>query len=693
MRFDAMNDIKSLYIAAKNSGNQKDIAAYTEAVQSILESKPTEFLTNLEYIITSDIGLSRLDNFVEKYGLSIAAYKPIMECLNNCIEKCEKKHIDSSSYKECVEKYEMFRSQYHNCFDMYEYVDNIPDNYITAYYSFNENGTQNSKLIKGMIDTFKEAAIPDIIITADRIGESAVKQTLKFLENVQLSPIMNDFMYEAVQDCSYQDDVISSNIKSKGLVEYVTSERNKHDQYLRESLLLGNTDAKVEYSDQYIESVRDLVSYYEYKITGINESNNRESLQKEIYSLYEELEQIEEDTGDEILPMLPNNQPISEDRSWMNTRNKKTGEAPGYLSTNHDLGYGEDNRVTSSQQNDNDDMSLDDYRRPSADKQVNTEVEPDTDDVVDDDSLSEPGDDNLTPEDRRAVNNYYYYTYNNSNNQNTNSYNRDNSKTSDDHSTGKHINSHNNNTDDNSTGKGDYRGDNSSFGINKQNPNYKGESGLITLDLPFIDNKHFFENGMTAFTEAEGDADDSRPESDHPVKDTLQDIDREMMKKQQNAKQRMQNVQNAGRAAMKPVKRTQNWVMNTITDWKDRDENKIKEKMADPKARNGLFSAIKALIKGGSYLKAGVLLNPVFLFLTITNKVSNNKKETRLRHEMIGELKTEIEIIDEKIEDARRKGDDKEKYQLMRLRNEINKKLVRISGPATNKKWTKGEIV
>lgn len=197
-------------------------------------------------------------------------------------------------------------------------------------------------------------------------------------------------------------------------------------------------------------------------------------------------------------------------------------------------------------------------------------------------------------------------------------------------------------------------------------------------EVSFYDEVEFFE--------AVGDADDDKPESDHPVKDVLTDIDRELVSKHQKAKKKVQDVQNVGRAFMKPINRTSQWIGNMINQWKDADENNIKERMADPHARKNIFTAIGAAIKYGSLLKAGLLLNPVFLFLSVTKGIGRNKKEFRIRNEMIGEIKTELEIIDEKIKDAERAEDRKAKYQLMRLKNEINKKLLRVGGA---KQWKK----
>lgn len=188
------------------------------------------------------------------------------------------------------------------------------------------------------------------------------------------------------------------------------------------------------------------------------------------------------------------------------------------------------------------------------------------------------------------------------------------------------------------------------------------------------------------YTEEVGDADNDRPESDHPIKDTFQDIDRATVKYQQKAKKKIQDIQNVGRAVAKPVNRTKQWLTKMVIEWKDKDENRLKEKMADPHTRSNLFSAISTAIKYGALLKAGLLLNPIFLGLSLFNHHNKKSKEFRIRNEMIGELKTELEVIKEKKKEADYRHDYKEKYQLMRLENEIKKKLLRVGGTKEFKK-------
>ena len=210
------------------------------------------------------------------------------------------------------------------------------------------------------------------------------------------------------------------------------------------------------------------------------------------------------------------------------------------------------------------------------------------------------------------------------------------------------------------------------------------EINTATLEVSKIgDETAAFES---VITEAVGDADDMKPKSDHPVKDALMDVDRATTRVQQGAKRGVQNISNVGRAAMKPVNRTKQWIGNMISNWKDKDETEIKEQMADPHARSALFTAIKRSIEIGALAQAGLLLNPIFLCLGGVWLHGRNKQKFRLRNEMIGELKTELKVIDEKIQDADRNGDNKAKYQLMRFKNEINKKLLRVGG---SKGWSK----
>lgn len=1094
-----MKDIKSLYLAAKNSGRKSDISAYSEAVHEMFENSPNDYITNLEYIIQSDIGVKTLNEFVERHGLPISCFDKVMECLEACIEKCSKAGLDATPYQEAADYMKGYRQKYIGCFMMESFFnDQCPrDHYINTYYGTNVNGFPNRKLPAGLLEKFREYAIPDIIVTADMIGDNAMNTVLSYIESHPIygNPVTCEWVLECVKNIVPEENQLRSMLESKASSGILKGLRERNHQCYREAVITGNDDVMLEYSEDELQAIHDLISINEYKMTWADELNESASdIQNTIYSLYEEFDglldedgvmvtesynsantaankiasnlgkmrktilklvrpvvrdmvkrhnkdsgffsqiqypaigiivkdkrdrdkmfvkhaikknldkiansdkkfidavhlaiefridsgskkyekksidlfinallealgplvgageitfnksdnyyvsitywqipiylsknclldgvdldfdeaglDLEEFVADSVIPMLPGTsgvvQPM-EERPWLvNTRNKKTGDIPGYIKRNHNLGYGEDDgdsdHGTTGSSSDNTaadpEPTLDDFKRPSAEDMSTPYA-----------GLDEPKEDPekepeaLTPAEQRAVNNYYYYTYNNSLNKNTTgSFNRDHSthtststkKTVDDHSKNKRVNSDNNNmpsededefkplresvkispfifksksrrdkdkpkirtytyldiTEDeykeilkkisdvakkveaimaaankkypifglSSTYDEDYQ----SYGVTKDinglcvrniNGKYtfdlfypmtngydiyefmdelkkqyteefeklddgsgaRGKwSSELWFDHKFLDydktlsqimtdieeeikkevdgvfgfdfwddwddgpiygfyltceslypkfdaknikkcdvevtsyfakklpskfKKYYFKedagadtsfpwelnifDDTTLMTEEVGDADKDRPQSDHPVKDILTDVDRALVKKQQGAKRVVQNAQNVGRAFMKPAVRTTKWVDNMVHNWKDADENSVKEKLADPHARSNLFSAIRTAIVGGSLLKAGLLLNPVFLGLSAARGIGKNKREFRIRNEMIGELKTEMQIIDEKIKDADRVGDNKAKYKLMRFKNELNKKLLRVGGP---KGWKK----
>lgn len=669
-----MEDIKTLYLAAKTSGNQKDVDSYAQCIRESMENNPINYVTNLEYIISSSIGAPTFKKFVENYGISVAWYDDIMTCLENCIEKCQKSEKDDSIYKEYVARMESFKQEYKHCFSMFEsFRDDLSGkNYLPTYYGFNKGGIQNKKLICGMMDRFKEASIPDAIITANSLGESAVNTILQALNNTPSSDQnVYQWIVESCKDITSANGSLISSIREKSPQTIVESMKAKYDKVFCESVILGDDDVVIEYTEQEVEAVRDLISFKEHLVTCMESSDEIMSTQKEIYSLYEKfsaLIEFDEVVADSVIPMLPGANtkhvnPVEESKWITNTGNKKTGETPDYIKRNHNVGYGEtDSDNHGGRPSDDAELSMDDYKRPSANvpnEDITSLLEPDTskdtsfpDEVPKEHADGKP----LTNEEKQAINNYYYYTYTNSLNKNTNSLNRHSSQ-SDDHSANKRIHSDNNN---NPTMNESY---------------YMGTKSMLPWEL-----------NIELLNEDAGDADDMRPQSDHPVKDVLTDIDRGIVKKQQEVKKGVQNTVNAGKAFVKPVQRNIQWVGNMISQWKDADETKIKEKMADPKTRSGLFGAIRFAVKYGSLAKAGLLFNPIFLFLSVTKRAGKNKREFRLRNEMIGEIKTEIEIIEEKIKDADRLGDNKAKYQLMRFKNELSKKLIRVGG---NKKIAK----
>lgn len=579
-----------------------------------------------------------------------------------------------------------------------QYLESVlVGNYIRSYYGFNSKCVQNRKLVKGMIDEFGESAIPDMLITADQIGESAVNQVISYLnktyiteglmpETVLLSPQTATFftsLSEAVQDVK-QSDATVKYLESISPYTYHTLSKaalKKYDDAYQESVRTGSNMKDSIYTVADVKAIYDFISYNEMKITMLESEDKRKQLQSEIYSLYESIDGYISESGDIEV----------QEEAFIG--HHATGKIPSYLAKHHDMSYAGDGDISDDNSDD-----IEKYRRPSAsipaeEPQITNKTEPASASIVDDKDTNNDNDDDdekdMSPAEKRAINNYYYYTYTNSNNRNTNSFNRRTSNI-DNHSRNDNHSTHDNSVRDNHSVTDDH----SKLFVP---PDKKTVSEMFSLDInnvlglnTLMENTHpdelasFIESSIIAnaftLTEATGDADDMKPESDHPIKDTLTDIDRATVHAQQEIKRKVQNVQNAGRALVKPVKRTQAWVSSMVDKWKDADETRAKEELADPHARSGLMKAIKYAIAGGSLAKAGLLFNPIFMFLASKKFFGKSKKNRRLRDEMIGEIKTELEILDEKIKDAGYNNNNKEKYKLMRLKNEIQKKLIRVGG-------------
>mgnify|MGYP003571253655 CR=1 FL=1 len=668
-----MIDIKSLFLAAKNSGSESDVSAYLEAVKQALES-PRDYVAQLEYIIQSSTGINTLIPFIEYWGLPIAAYDTVYECVTTSLEKAKDAKVDTHSYEEAKKFLEEFRQDNIKGFMMFEYYR--PDDvrpYINTYYGMTK-GKQNRYLASGMLQKFGECAIPDAYITALRVSRQpySPNMAVPHLEtyigsHMNLTPLANQFIIGLrrtgtgeifMNECAF---MIVSNM------------HKEHQKVFREAMIMGNEDAVYEYTQKQIDALHDLISFYEYYLTWSDEIRmDTDHISKVLTELCEEINQINTESDADIAEMLP--QPKTEAPAWMaQTSDKKHSTVAPYLKRNHDItSWGEEEPKEDKPESDKD---LDDYKHPDEDdKPASTPSDTSiTDDISDEEHPPRSNQTSSGPV------NYYYYTYQNSLNKNDHSFNQ-----TDDHSSDKHVNSHNDGMPKPKVVIKDDNNENDDS-INTESMKQPWE---LDLGIPEVFNEAAKPVGEAAkddlWSDDEedrvGSADKDKPESDHPIKDVLMDIDRKFTKVQQHAKKGVQNVVNVGRAAVKPAKRTKQWVDNMITSWNDTKETKIKERLAEPKERMNLIKALHTSIRDGALFKAGLLLNPFLLGIRILSHNKNSKKEQRLKNEMILELQQEEEIIKEKIKDAEQKNDYQAKYQLMRFQTELKKKLWRVAG-------------
>lgn len=162
------------------------------------------------------------------------------------------------------------------------------------------------------------------------------------------------------------------------------------------------------------------------------------------------------------------------------------------------------------------------------------------------------------------------------------------------------------------------------------------------------------------------------------------DVDRATLPAQQKAKRGVQKVVNTGKAIVKPIGRTKQWVRNFVDSLIKRDEDRVKADLIEnPSYRSALYKVARLAIKTGAaalFFSVSPWLGVGYLGIQGAKLIDKD----RLRKEANQEIATEIQILDEKIEHLKsgsRWGNEQteeqrqELYKLMRMRQ----KLVQLS--------------
>lgn len=152
------------------------------------------------------------------------------------------------------------------------------------------------------------------------------------------------------------------------------------------------------------------------------------------------------------------------------------------------------------------------------------------------------------------------------------------------------------------------------------------------------------------------------------------DANVQFKKKLANAKRKSVDAKNAGKAVSKIPTSISASVKKQIDEWDELDDDRRKEYIMKPGFRKKYFKALKLCILHYGAFAVNPILNIVLL---ICHKFSNTK-DIRIRNELTRELKAEIAVTAEKIEDAKANNDNKQKYELMRIKEKLEAELVRV---------------
>lgn len=140
------------------------------------------------------------------------------------------------------------------------------------------------------------------------------------------------------------------------------------------------------------------------------------------------------------------------------------------------------------------------------------------------------------------------------------------------------------------------------------------------------------------------------------------------------------DVKLAGKAVLKVPVGMIDGVKTILNDWKSAGEDKKKEKMLKSGYRSKLLRNLRVAAMYGLAGYVSKLLIPI---VWIARRASKTQ-DKRLRNEFTSELDAEIEVCKSKEEDAQSKGDEKQKYQLIRLRKQLERERERVN---TNAKY------
>ena len=158
------------------------------------------------------------------------------------------------------------------------------------------------------------------------------------------------------------------------------------------------------------------------------------------------------------------------------------------------------------------------------------------------------------------------------------------------------------------------------------------------------------------------------------------DIEAKASQKRAERKRKGQQIKNAAKSVstvpMSDIKDFQ----NEVKSLDDMDDNRRINYMTKPGFRKKFFKKLKLALMYGTAAQVNLLYVPVVAVLRHYSKM----KDRRIRNSLFHDIKTEIKICDAKIQDADANGEKDKKYELMRIRSELEKQAVRV---ANNSKY------
>lgn len=146
------------------------------------------------------------------------------------------------------------------------------------------------------------------------------------------------------------------------------------------------------------------------------------------------------------------------------------------------------------------------------------------------------------------------------------------------------------------------------------------------------------------------------------------------MQRSSKVKAAGQSAVNAGKAVLKVPGGILKGFANFGKSLEQMDDDRRKEYMIRPGFRKKIFKNIRVAAMYG----ATAYVNKFYLPITWFARKMSKEKNKRIRNEFAAELETEIKVTEAKIEDANSKGDQEQRYQLIRIKDKLTRDLARV---------------
>jgi hypothetical protein len=158
------------------------------------------------------------------------------------------------------------------------------------------------------------------------------------------------------------------------------------------------------------------------------------------------------------------------------------------------------------------------------------------------------------------------------------------------------------------------------------------------------------------------------------IQNKAMDMEVRQNKLRANIKQKGQTIMNAAKAVAQLPKNIIGDIKEQIKMVDDKDDVRREKYMREPGFRKKAFRNLKLALLYGGAARVNLGLIPVVGICRHYSK----QKDVRIRNQLVTDIETNIKICEEKINDANAEGDKKEKYRLMRIRDQLTTERNRV---------------